>query len=416
MRAARADVTQGVVMGNSLVAVCDEFLGISRLWVGTFGRRAFYSANQGVEYSGLCHSNKNDRESTMRPTIGFAKNAIALICVGLLSSTAHAKMVELADTELSEVTGQAFINLTTDSSAGINYTRVNFGMNVDTQLNMNKLQLGQYNDSVTRPGEGLGTSDILINNFALGTVNADDTINPFKIANPFLELAYSGNKVVGVRIGFGEAKGYLSGDIQSLTGNIPVKIEGTASPIYKAASVGEQILLGFAGVYPSTRLEADATLVKSDGTFDPVRGTMAGMLNGQTLGCVSGCGLGGISDALLSLFASSNCKVLSLATCFPLSNFGSLPVGNLSIADNANTAAIEGAARGFFISMQTQDVAWKNQDSGEFMTALKGAFMNMPQYRDANGQLVAPIKINFEQAFNGILRQDTCLGTATVGC
>ncbi|VXC95626.1 hypothetical protein PSEUDO9AZ_20999 [Pseudomonas sp. 9AZ] len=53
VRAARADVTQGVAMGNSLAAVCDEFLGISRLWVGTFKQRGFYSANQGVEPSGL---------------------------------------------------------------------------------------------------------------------------------------------------------------------------------------------------------------------------------------------------------------------------------------------------------------------------------------------------------------------------
>ena len=30
--------------------------------------------------------------------------------------------------------------------------------------------------------------------------------------------------------------------------------------------------------------------------------------------------------------------------------------------------------------------------------------------------LVSPINIDFNQAFNGIPRQDTCLGTATAGC
>lgn len=352
----------------------------------------------------------------MRPTLGFAKTALALICAGLISSTAHARMVELEDSEMSEVTGQAFINLTTDSNAGINYTRVNFGMNVETQLNMKKLQLGQYNDSVTRPGEALGTSDLLINNFALGTVNADDSISPFKIANPFLELAYSGNKVVGVRIGFGEAKGILSGDIQSLTGNIPIKIQGTARPIFDEASFFDRILLGAAGITRDTQLQADATLVQANGTADPIRATAAGMVNGQVLGCVSGCNLGGLSGALLSLFASNGCQILSLTTCFPLSNFQSLPVGNMAVNDSAATAAIEGAAKGFFISMQTQDVAWKNQDTNQFMMALKGAFMNLPKYRDANGNMVAPINIDFEQAFNGIPRQDTCLGTAAAGC
>lgn len=286
----------------------------------------------------------------MRPTRGFAKTALALICASLFTSTVQAKMVELADNELSEVTGQAFINLTTGSNAGINYTRVNFGLNVETQLNIKKLQLGQYNDSVTRPGEALGSSDILINNFALGTVNADDTINPF------LELAYSGNRVVGMRIGFGEAKGVLSGDIQSLTGNLPIKIEGTARPIFDQASFFDRLLLGVAGVTRDTRLQADAALVQTNGTADPTRATSAGMVNGQVLGCVTGCNLGGLSNALLSLFASNGCQILSLTTCFPLGNFQSLPVGNMAVTDSASTAAIEGAAKGFFISMQTQ--AW----------------------------------------------------------
>ncbi|MNH33404.1 hypothetical protein D3C79_939170 [compost metagenome] len=86
-------------------------------------------------------------------------------------------------------------------------------------------------------------------------------------------------------------------------------------------------------------------------------------------------------------------------------------MGNIS---NMNT--MEGAAKGFFISFQTQDLAWKDMNRNAFMTALKGAFMNMPKYRDANGNLVSPINIDFEQAFNGIPRQDTCLGTATAGC
>ncbi len=347
----------------------------------------------------------------MRPTFRIA----AVICTCLLASTAQAKLEVLADSELSEVTGQAFINLTTDSNAGINYTRVNFGVNVDTQLNMNKLQLGQYNDTATRPGEVAGSSDILINNFALGSVNADDSINAFKIANPFLELAYSGNKVVGVRIGFGESKGTLSGDIQSLTGSIPVHIKGTADPIYDSANGLQQAALFLGGIYRTSILEADAELVSAGGTADPVRGTLSGIKNGDGLNCTSGC-LPGISDAALAILKSNGCALLGIQTCFSLAQFKSLPVGNLGVTDVANTAAIEGAAKGFFISLQSQDVAWRDMDSNAFMTALKGAFMNMPKSRDGNGNLVAPITIDFDQAFNGIPRQDTCLGTATAGC
>ncbi|MFC5697521.1 DUF6160 family protein [Pseudomonas sp. GCM10022186] len=336
---------------------------------------------------------------------------MAVCFAGLLcASVAQARMEEMADDELSEVTGQAFINLTTDANAGINYTRVNFGVNVDTQLNIKKLQLGQYDDLLTRTGEAAGSSDILINNFALGTVNADGSVNPFKIANPFVELAYSGSKVVGVRIGFGESKGILSGDIERLTGSIPVHIKGTGNAIYDKSNFLQQSALFLAGVYRSSIVEADAELVTAQGVADPIRAGMSGIKNGDGMTCTSGCA-GGWTDALLGAFASQNCSILGISTCFPLSQFQSLPVGNIS-----NMSNMEGAARGFFISFQTQDLAWKDMDRNAFMTALKGAFMNMPKYKDANGNLVAPININFDQAFNGIPRQDTCLGTATAGC
>jgi len=351
----------------------------------------------------------------MRAPFRLARSAIVLCGVALFSAGAQARMVEMQDSELSAITGQAFINLTTDSNAGISYTRVNFGMNVDTQLNMKKLQLGLYDDSATRPGELAGSSDILINNFALGTVNADDSINPFQIANPFLELAYSGNKVVGVRIGFGEAKGILSGDIQNLTGNIPVHIKGTADAVYDSANGLQQAALFLGGIYRDSILEADAGLVAPNGTADPTRGTMAGIKNGDGLACTSGC-LPLISDAALAILKSNGCALLGIQTCFSLAQFQSLPVGNIGMPDSAATAAIEGAAKGFFISMQTQDVAWRDMDSNAFINTLKGAFMNMPKYRDANGNMVSPINIDFEQAFNGIPRQDTCLGSATAGC
>ena len=43
--------------------------------------------------------------------------------------------------------------------------------------------------------------------------------------------------------------------------------------------------------------------------------------------CTSGCA-GGWTDALLGAFASNNCSILGIQTCFNLSQFQSLPVGN----------------------------------------------------------------------------------------
>lgn len=339
----------------------------------------------------------------MRPTLRFAKTALALICAGLISSAAHARMVELADSELSEVTGQAFINLTTDRNAGIDYTRVNFGLKVDTQLNIKKLELGGY----PRAGE-TRASDILINNFALGTVGSDDTINPFQIVDPYLELAYEGNKVVGVRIGFGEAKGVLSGDISHLTGNIPVQLEGRAKPIRDKAGFGTRFLMNIAGVRDDTIVGSEAMLVTNPGGVpDPVRANAAGLPNGRQLTCISNCGL---FSGALSWFSSNNCALLGIQTCFPLDQFKSLNIGNVS------APGMEQAAKGVFISLQLKDMQWRDMDTAGLVNTVAGAFLNIPKYRDANGNLVAGIKFDFEQAFNGIPRQDTCLGTATAGC
>ena len=103
----------------------------------------------------------------MRPPFRLAKTVLACICGALVSTAVQASMVELEDSELSDITGQAFINLTTDSANGLNFTRINFGMDMAAQLNIKKLQLGLY----SRAGEAANTADIDINNFALGTVN-----------------------------------------------------------------------------------------------------------------------------------------------------------------------------------------------------------------------------------------------------
>ncbi|MGG5872319.1 DUF6160 family protein [Pseudomonas peli] len=346
----------------------------------------------------------------MRPTLGFAKTALALICAGLISSTAHAGMVELEDRELSEVTGQAFINLTTDSANGIDFTRINFGMDMATQLNIKKMQLGLY----PRAGEAANTADIDINNFALGTVNdVTGQVNPFLIKNPFLELAYSGNKVVGVRLGFSEAQGYLSGDINRVTGNIAVDLYGKGSYLatqmscawYDLICAGARGLVG--GAYADSNFSAQAQLVNGGGDADPVRATMIGMIDGQKLSIPAGSGF---DNFLLSLFSSSNCELLSTTTCFPLANYGSFPIGTLNANNNQQFVS---AAKGVFLSMQSQNVQWRDQqDASKFITALAGAFMNIP--RNADG--TAAINTSFQEAFNGIPRQDTCFGTADRGC
>lgn len=325
--------------------------------------------------------------------------------------TSYATMQELADEDLADVHGQAFINLTTHSAGGLDFTRINFGIDIETQMNARKLQLGLYD----RPGEASNTADLDINAFALGTVNdATGEVNPFRIKDPYLEVAYRGSKMVGVRVGFGQAKGELSGEINRLTGNVPVFIKGTANAIYDKADAGQRFLLFLAGVYRSSQIEANAELVTPGGQSDPVRATHSGIPNGSGMECVSGCA-GGWTDALLGGFASNNCSILGIATCFGLNQFQTLPVGDLT------RTGMDGAVRDMFISMQTEALTWKGSSGQPDVNAIVGAFMNLPKYVDANGQLKAPIQLDFGQALNGIPRKDTCFGasngsTAQGGC
>lgn len=325
-----------------------------------------------------------------------------------LAASVRAEMRAMDDGELSDVTGQAFINLTSDAANGLNFTRVNLGLDVQTQLNIQKLRLGGYE----RNGEASGTADIDINNFALGAVDdLTGQVDAFRIKNPFLELAYSGNKVVGVRMGFGEAQGYLSGDINRMTGNIAVDLYGKGSYLATQMNCAWYDLIchsakGLVGsAYANSDFSASAELVNSGGDRDPVRANMIGMVDGQTLSLPEGSGF---DNGLLSIFPSDNCSLLSTRTCFPLANYGTFPIGKLN-----GSGQFISAAKGVFLSLQTQNVQWRDQqDAAKFVTALAGAFMNIP--RNADGS--AAINTSFQEAFNGIPRKDTCLGTASGGC
>lgn len=124
------------------------------------------------------------------------------------------------------------------------YTRVNLGMDIEIQTNVDVFEVGRYE----RDGEKAGTSDVYIQDFALGYINnqayydanpkaprqrkshgsayAEGEIVPFTIDNPFFEFAYdqATEEIIGFRLGFGEAMGVLSGKIKTLTGNVNIDI------------------------------------------------------------------------------------------------------------------------------------------------------------------------------------------------
>lgn len=301
----------------------------------------------------------------------------------LTTAPVYAGMVPMSDEELSDQSGQGFLQIDRTSSGDYDFTRFTFGIDADVSLNADLVDLGNYER------DGSSGSDIRITDFGLGSVNDDGTLNPFSVSDPFFELAYTTNEdgtqdLVGVRLGFAEALGYLSGNIESLTGNIEVNVSGTAAPIFDQASWYQDLLLYAAGVDEGTVLSSSAVLVDADGNPISVRASSVGIPNGTTLECEDGCNLGGLSSTLLSMFESDGCEILGLTTCFSLSSFRTLAVGDLDSGT---------AATGMFISFQSQSVTWID-DTTE-TTAVSGAFMNIP-----NGG----ISVDFEQSFNGIER------------
>jgi hypothetical protein len=95
--------------------------------------------------------------------------------------------------------------------------------------------------------------------------------------------------------------------------------------------------------------------------------------------------------------------MMGVPSCFPLTNFQSLPVGKIQKSGNGNRT-LNGMAAGMFLSFETKNLQWlkdvkkTNPTAADFMTATKGAFFNIP-----NGVL----EVDLNQALKGIPRVRT---------
>ena len=369
-----------------------------------------------------------------------------------------ADLQPISDSAMSEVTGQAFVSVDRqhhpDETNSTSFTRVNLGMEIDIQSNIDTLELGRYD----REGEKPGTADVLIDDFALGYINnraffdrnpkaarqrkrdgsafAENEIVPFQIDNPFFEFAMDedSQEIVGFRLGFGKAMGMLSGKIETLTGNVNVDIIDKGQGLSNANSNGnffDQAISFLAPLLTSgDPISAKAQLVHGAegdpniGELDPVRAEHIGIPNGKSFviegangfvrtslnllgGGLSsefelpGCGglFCGGGDVIIE---AQDCAMLGIDVCFDLDNFNSFPIGE--IEEVGNERRIVAPADGAFISVQTKDLDWledvskTNPTADDFIRATSGAFFNIP-----NGAT----EVNLNQALNGTERVRT---------
>ncbi|KAF1072005.1 MAG: hypothetical protein GAK45_00346 [Pseudomonas citronellolis] len=367
----------------------------------------------------------------MRPPYRLPVRSLAVLCGALLCCTAQARLESMDDNELSKISGQGAM-LTVDAATYQNYqyTRLNFGADISLLTNIDQLSLGNYsrNGSTTVSGQ---PADILINNFALGRVDnansANATVVPFQIQDPYVEFAFQINdqgvrQLVGARVGFGKAQGDLSGDIQSLTGNLQGQIYGPASIAQQYYMQQNNLnsvtcllnlnclALSLAG---DTKVYADVQLLQS--------GTGNTTVNGQPINRATQIGIaagdslhtdetGLIASLIPVLSKTSNCQALGLTTCFDLTNYKTIYIGKPGSSD------ISTGAQGIFFSLQNQNVPWQDlANAGKFVQTQSGAFANFPKV-GSGSDAVYPILINLYDALRGLPRQPTCMGGQASGC
>ncbi len=244
------------------------------------------------------------------------------ICLGI-SPVALADLEPISEKEMSQVQGQAMMSVDHVDGADHRFTRVTLGIDAETRLNA---------DSVVMGGDDSG-ADIDISNFALGHYVRDDTrvqidgntynvdeVVPFEGIEPYLELAERDGQLSGFRFGLNQARGTLSGEIASFSGNLGLKInDASGNPV-------------------------DATLFNDAGEATNHRATQIG-LAGEDGTC---------------------------SECVPLTNLLSMDVG----VDNGDGTV--GFTEDLFLAFQRESVDWQDLDGSNVIQGPEGVFMNLP--------------------------------------
>ncbi len=364
----------------------------------------------------------------------------------MLTSTTMAELKAINDSELSEITGQASISIDENSYAAadsnIKYMRINLGMDIETQLNADILELGKYERD--DPNGEVRGADIIIEDFALGTIYdssyfnenpkmaiplksdgsrySDGEIVPFKISDPFIEFALdkTTGEPVGVRIGLGEAEGQLSGLIKSLTGNLNIDILDQGEGLKEASSNGnffDKLVVLLAPYLTSgDPLESKAVLLDAQGNPDPIRATMAGVPNGEKFiikdtSALTRFAIWALGPTLSSdveidgkdvIMTVQDCAVIGINTCFDLEQFQTLSIGKITEGSDGKRY-LSGSETGSFLSFQSQDLKWlkdvknTNPNASQFIKATQGSYLNIP-----NG-----LTLNLKESLDGIPRART---------
>ena len=246
------------------------------------------------------------------------------ICMGF-APMAVAELEPISDAEMSEVQGQALMTVDNIEGGTHSFTRVTMGMDVKTRLNVDNAIVG--GDAA---GADLNVSDLALGHYVRDenrtqidgqTYSVDDVVR-FQGAQPYFELARRDGVLSGFRMGFGEARGTLSGNFASFSGNLGIKID---------QGDGTQV---------------DATLFDEAGIATNRRATQIGIPG-----------------------TDGTCATPD--ECVPLTNIKSMDIG----VDNGNSI---GFTNDLFLAFQQESVDWQQLNGAGAIQGPEGVFMNLP--------------------------------------
>lgn len=158
--------------------------------------------------------------------------ALALAAsTALAAPVAHAQGLRLDDDQLSEVSGQALLNLTNTTLDGLDFTRITLGADITMSANLSKVRLGEY-AYTARNGTG---ADIDMGLMRFGRSDGTEAQRTVSISDPYFEFVYKnvGNaatrEVIGMRLGFGSIAGDIGVQWNAISGSL--RIDGGAGGV-----------------------------------------------------------------------------------------------------------------------------------------------------------------------------------------
>lgn len=157
-------------------------------------------------------------------TLQLLCSIAALVC----ANAAHAAPVALDEGQMDGVWGQAMLDLVNTSANGLDFSRITLNADISLSANFKELRLGQYAAVANGTGADIDIQALQFGRNPLvvpagGDANLDRVV---KITNPYFEFVYknaadpANREVVGMRLGFGGASGYLGTQIRSLSGSL----------------------------------------------------------------------------------------------------------------------------------------------------------------------------------------------------